>query len=175
MGMAVRPQADVDRNRHLELVRHRQQIIDRVGDSGRIGKSFPPLIVVIRQRNQHRRNRRFAADAVIAGGNAGHVRAMRADGHLRLLFDFEGGQAEFLRCGDGLIEMLLAKLRAKIKLVAKPLFVLPVRRRAGVAPLVPDANEAGFFAAEKIRVRKIESLHVNDAYQDPLAILMALR
>src|SRR5437868_4252098 len=70
--------------------------------------------------------------------------------------------------------MLLAKLCAKIKLVAKPLFVLPVRRRAGVAPLVPDANKAGFFAVEKIRVGKIESLHVDDTDQDSLAILMVL-
>ncbi len=69
--------------------------------------------------------------------------------------------------------MLLAKLAPKSNWSPNRLLSCWCEK-GGRYPLVPNANEASFVAAEKVRVGKIESLHIDNANQNSFPILVPL-
>ena len=114
-----------------------------MGEPRRVVERAPALLLVVGDRDQHAGDRRLAADAAVAGGDAGHVGAVRAVGHLRLALELGGGQAASARGRDRLVEVLLAQLGAVVE------------RRAGLGRVSPPWSQIRTKRVLAVRVEEV--------------------
>ena len=117
--VSVGAEAHVDRHRQLQLLAKSQQIVHGVGDSARVVERQTLVLIRLRQRDEDAGNLRAAADAAIASGNAGDVRAMRSFGALRLPLDVGRRQAEAGRGGNRPIQVGRLELGAVLELLVE--------------------------------------------------------
>jgi hypothetical protein len=164
---AIGPEADVDHERHLDLVGQVQQILDRMDDAARVAEGGAPAlnrIVEPRNIDQHSSNGGFGAHAAVARGNARHVRAVRAGRGLRLTFEQRGGRNTTLPGRDQSgVHLLLGELRAVVEASSD-------RWRSTRTSLVPDGEKSSLpLVVEEIRMREVEPANVDDPDQDTFA------
>ena len=135
--VAVRAEADVDRDRLPLAVGDGEQVVDRVGEPRRVVERPAPVELVLRNRDQDRHDPGAAADAAVSRRDARDVRAVGAGGHLRLRLQHVRGQALAWRRGDRRVEVGGDELGAVVERRGLALG----GRRPGVAALVPDREE----------------------------------
>ena len=166
--VAVRAEADVDRDRLPLAVGDGEQVVDRMGEPRRVVERPAPVELVLRNGDQDRHDPCAAADAAVPRGDARNVRAVGAGGHLRLRLQHVRGQALARRCGDRRVEVGGHELGAIVERRGLALG----GRRPRVAALVPDREEPRLPVRDEVGVREVEAPDVDDADQHVGAVAM---
>ena len=112
---------------------------------------------------------RAPADAPVARGDARDVGAVGADRHLRLGLQPVRRHPLLGRRGDRGVEVLGDQLRAVVERRRLPLG----RRRARVAPLVPDREEPRAAPRQEVGMGEVEAADVDHPDQHALPVAVA--